>query len=765
MWTQRIAIVAGIAGLGVAAVGWSVVHYYEEGLPDVAELRVYQPPQVTRILARDGTLLSELFTQRRTVVAIATLPPHVKLAVLAAEDAGFYEHEGLNYLGIARAFIVNFRSRATRQGGSTITQQVVKNLLLNTQERTLSRKIREALLARRLEGSLTKDEIFELYLNNIFLGRGRYGIEEAARDDFGKSAKDLSVAEAALIAGRIANPREFHPRTNLNAALARRSYVLDQMHRKGFLDDAGWAAAKEEPVVLAALNDSAGTLAPEAVEIAKTLLYRLEPQQARLGGFTITTTIDARLEAIARRSVREALVAYDKRHQVASFGGASPGTTKHGRAAATEGEPFEGTPSFDAHRVLVGVVVGADDTAGTLDVRLGTTIGVVRLADFERYNAAGAAPSAFAPAGSRVRVSLLAPVPAPPAKVPLRLELGPEGALVSVDVRTREVLALVGSYEGVAGSLDRATQSKRQPGSTFKPIVYSYALHSRRYTPATLVDPNPDVFEGGYRPSNFEGWQKHDPLRLREALANSVNVVAVRVLRDVGAANVVAWAGALGIESAMKPDLSLALGSYEVRPMELVGAYATFAAGGIYEEPTLVTRIVGPDGKDLPLPPRAPQRRVLDEAEAYVMTSMLTSVVDHGTAARAKALGRPLAGKTGTSNGPKDTWFAGYSTDIAATVWIGYDDGHLLGPSEQGAITALPAWMAFMKAAHEGKPRVDFSRPAGISDVTVDRRTGQLPYPDDDDVMSEVFLVGTEPATTAAPAPAPSSSTDAGAVE
>jgi penicillin-binding protein 1A len=758
-------MVAGIAGLAMAAVGWSVVHYYEDGLPDVAELRVYQPPQVTRILARDGTLLSELFTQRRTVVAIATLPPHVKLAVLAAEDAGFYEHEGLNYLGIARAFIVNFRSRATRQGGSTITQQVVKNLLLNTQERTLSRKIREALLARRLEGSLTKDEIFELYLNNIFLGRGRYGIEEAARDDFGKSAKDLSVAEAALIAGRIANPREFHPRTNLNTALARRSYVLDQMHRKGFLDDAGWTAAKEEPVVLAALNDSSGTLAPEAVEIAKNLLYRLEPQQAHLGGFTITTTIDARLQAIARRSVRDALVAYDKRHQVTSFGGALPSTTKHGRSTASGAEPFEGTPSFDAHRVLVGVVVGADDTAGTLDVRLGTTTGVVRLADFERYNPAGAAPSVFAPAGSRVRVSLLAPLPPPPAKVPLRLELGPEGALVSVDVRTREVLALVGSYEGVAGSLDRATQSKRQPGSTFKPIVYSYALHSRRYTPATLVDPTPDVFEGGYRPSNFEGWQKHDPLRLREALANSVNVVAVRVLRDVGAANVVAWAGALGIESAMKPDLSLALGSYELRPIELVGAYATFAAGGVYEEPTLVTRIVGPDGKDLPLPPRAPQRRVLDEAEAYVMTSMLTSVVDHGTAARAKTLGRPLAGKTGTSNGPKDTWFAGYSTDIAATVWIGYDDGHLLGSSEQGAITALPAWMAFMKAAHEGKPRVDFSRPAGISDVTVDRRTGQLPYPDDDDVMSEVFLVGTEPATTAAPAPPPSSATDAGAVE
>ena len=767
MWTRRVAIVTGGLTVVAAGVGWSIVSHYEAGLPDVGELRTYQAPQVTRILARDGTLLSELFTQRRTLVSIGSLPPHVKLAVLAAEDAGFYEHEGLNYWGIARAFLVNFRSHATRQGGSTITQQVVKNLLLNTQERTLSRKIREALLARRLEGSLTKDEIFELYLNNIFLGRGRYGVEEAARDDFGKSAKDLTVAQAALIAGRIANPREFHPRTNLSAALVRRSYVLDQMHRKGFLDDGQWAAAKDEPVVLAPPNDSSGALAPEAVELAKSVLYRLEPEQARLGGFTITTTIDAKLQADARRAIRETLVSYDKRHQVATLGRPSSVADKKGRSAPPKGalDSFEGTPAFESHRVLVGVVVGADDGAGTFDVRVGTIVGTVKLSDYERYNPAAAPPSAFAPVGSRVRVSLLAPVPAAPAKVPLRLELGPEGALVSVDVRSREILALAGSYEGVAGALDRATQSKRQPGSTFKPIVYSYALHSRRFTPASLVDPNPGVFEGGYRPSNFEGWQQHDPLRLREALANSVNVVAVRVLEDVGPANVVEWAGALGIQSTMKPDLSLALGSYEVRPIELAGAYATFAAGGIYEEPTLVTRIVGPDGKDLPLPPRAPPRRVLDEAEAYLMTSMLTSVIDHGTAVRAKALNRPLAGKTGTSNGPKDAWFAGYSTDIAAVVWIGYDDGHGLGASEQGAVTALPAWMSFMKAAHEGKPRVDFSRPSGISDVTIDRRTGELPYPDDDDVMSEVFLVGTEPTATAVPAPPPSASADAGVGE
>jgi penicillin-binding protein 1A len=762
-WTKRLALAALVVAVGGAVALWLVVRRYEADLPSVSELKTYQAPQVTRILARDGTVLAEIFTQRRTVVPIASLPPHVKLAVLAAEDAGFYEHEGLNYWGIGRAMLVNLRARSTRQGGSTITQQVVKNLLLATHERTFSRKVREALLARRLEQELTKEEILELYLNNIYFGRGRYGIEEAARDDFGKSAKDLDIAEAALIAGRIANPRDYGPRASMTAALTRRTYVLDQMHAKGFLDDADWTAARDEPVHLGPAVDAQGELAPEAVEMAKAVLERADPEQARMGGFTITTSIDPKLEAVARKALRDDLAAYDKRHGLQGALKAPPAVADKRKKAPPPREsttPFEGTPAFEHHKVLVGVVTGADDAAGTFDVRVGTATGTVRLADFDRYDPGHLAPSAFAPVGARVRVSLLAPVA--DGKVPLRLESGPEGAMVILDVRTREILALVGSYEGQPGALDRATQSRRQPGSTFKPIVYSYALHSRRFTPATLVDPSPDVFEGGYRPTNFEGWAGRDPLRLREALANSVNVAAVRVLHDVGPANVVPWAQALGIESPLKPDLSLALGSYEVRPVELAAAYTTFAAGGMFAEPHLVTRIVGPDGKEVPLPELPPPRRVLDPAEAYVTTSMLTSVIDHGTGARAKALGRPLAGKTGTSNGPKDTWFAGYSPDVAAVVWVGYDDGRPLGGAEQGAVTALPAWMDAMKVATEGKPRVDFPRPPGVTTVTIDKRTGELPFPDDADVMDEVFLAGTEPTATAEP---PSPPADAGVVE
>ncbi len=759
-------LLASILALTIAGATAAVVtvQSYEVGLPSIADLRGnYHPAQVTRILARDGTVLDELFTERRTVVAIGTLPPHVKLAVLAAEDAGFYEHEGLNYFGILRAFLVNLRAGRTRQGGSTITQQVVKNLLLDP-ERTYRRKIREALLARKLEQELKKDEILELYLNHIYFGHGRYGIEEAARDNFGKSAKDITIAEAALLAGLVAGPEVYSPRKDPAKALARRAFVLAQMRAKNFLSDAQYAAARDEPLHLEPETELSTALAPEVVEVAKRVLREREKDRAGRGGYTITTTIDPHLQAAARKAVREDLDAYDKRH--GALGPLKlplvPQLDKHGKpvswkASTNDPPPFVGTPSFEAHKVLVGVVADADDGQGTFDVQVGSALGTVKLGDYERYNPSHLKPSEFAPVGAHVRVSLLAPVPAsvPPAtvvaKVPLRMELGPEGALVAVDARSRQVLALVGSYEAVSGGLDRATQSRRQPGSTFKPVVYSYALHSRRFTPSSLVDVRPAAFEGGYRPANYEGWTASDPLRLREALANSVNVVAVRVLTEVGPANVVEWGHALGIRSTLKPDLSLALGSYELLPMELCGAYATFAAGGTYEEPTLITSIVGPDGKEVSLDPPVPPRRVLDPAEAYIITSMLTSVIDHGTGASAKRLGRPLAGKTGTSNASKDTWFAGYSTDLAAVVWVGYDDGKPLGSQETGASAALPAWMAFMKEATEKRPASEFPRPPGVTTVTIDTHTGLLPPPGDPDTMEEVFLDGTQPTTTDLP--------------
>jgi penicillin-binding protein 1A len=752
---------SAITGTGLVLAGvltvWLVVRHYESDLPSIADLKGnYNPPQVTRILARDGTtLLAEVFTERRTVISIATLPAHVKLAVLAAEDAGFYEHEGLNYYGMLRAFIVNLRSFRTRQGGSTITQQVVKNLVLDP-ERSFRRKMREVILSRKLEQQISKDEILELYLNHIYFGHGRYGIEEAARYYFGKPAREVTLAEAAMLAGLPAGPELYSPRHDAARAQNRRAFVLAQMLDKGFIDQHQHDAAMVEPIRLAPSAEPQGTLAPEVVELVKRKLKEVIGETKK-GGYTVTTTIDPRLQAAARKAVRDNLSSYDKRYKL--LGPFSPpvvASSGKKKPKATE-KPFEGTPKYIDHKVHLGIVTGADDAQGLLDVRVGTVAGSVKLADYERYNPQHLAPSQLAPEGTLLRVSLLAPADVTPGtKVPLRLELGPEGAMVALDVRSREVLALVGNYEGASGALDRATQAHRQPGSSFKPFVYSYALYSRRFTPATMLATDPGSLTG-YKPSNFEDTEGVAPVRLREALAHSVNVAAVHVMQEVGPANVVTWANAIGIESKLGADLSLALGSYEVTPYEMAGAYATFASGGVYEAPVLVTRITGPDGAVVALPPRPPARRAMGEAEAYLTTSLLSSVVERGTGASARSLGRPIAGKTGTSNQAKDTWFIGYSTDIVCATWTGFDDARPLGSREQGATAALPAWIAFMKAAHEKRPATEFPRPAGIVTSRIDPKTGLLAYEGEEDAMDEVFLQGTEPQAISSP--------DAGAPE
>jgi penicillin-binding protein 1A len=756
--------IAGFSTLGLIVAAlisvWLVLRHYSENLPSIGDLKGnYNPPQMTRVMARDGTtLLAEIFTERRTVVSIASLPAHVKLAVLAAEDAGFYEHEGLNYYGMTRALMVNLRSGRTRQGGSTITQQVVKNLLLDP-ERSFRRKIRELILARRLEQQISKDEILELYLNHIYFGHGRYGIEEAARYYFGKSAREITLAEGAMLAGLPAGPELYSPRHDAAKARVRRGFVLAQMLDKGFVDQRQHDEAMNEPLRLAPPVEPQGQLAPEVVELVKRTLKELSLDSKRSSGYTVTTTIDPRMQAAARKAVRDNLGAYDKRYKLlAPFAPppaqpTSKASTNKKKAKPAE-KPFEGSPKFSDHKVHLGVVVGAEDALGVLDIRVGTVMGSVKLADYERYNPQHLPPSQFAPDGTLLRVSLLAPGDGTPEnKVPLRLEMGPEAAMVALDVRTHEVLALIGSYEAASGALDRATQAHRQPGSSFKPFVYGYALSSRRFTPASLLETSPGSL-AGYRPSNFEDSEGVAPTRLREALAHSVNVSAVHVLEDVGPANVVAWASALGIQSKLGSDLSLALGSYEVTPYEMATAFATLASGGIYEAPILVTRITGPDGAEVPLPPRPPSRRVMGEAEAYLTTSVLMSVVDHGTAASARSLRRPVAGKTGTSNQAKDTWFVGYSTDIVCATWTGYDDGRPLGGREQGATTALPAWISFMKEAHDKRPATEFPRPAGLVALRIDPRTGLLAYEGEEDAIEELFLQGTEPQTVSTPSAA-----------
>lgn len=739
-------ILAALGASFTALLLWRV----EQQLPDVRTLRAqYKPAQVTRILGRDGSLLAEIFTERRTILRIQDIPARTKLAFIAAEDAGFYEHEGLNYLGMIRALVVNLRAGRKRQGGSTITQQVVKNILLNDPSRTYSRKLKEAVLARRLEQDLTKDEILELYLNHIYLGGGRYGVEEAARYYFGKGVAELSIAESAMLGGLPAGPELFSPRHDLTRATTRRAFVLDQMERKGFLDHERAQLARQEVIQLVPPVEAQSTLAPEVVELARRTLREIVGEDFTRGGYTVHTTLDPKLQAMARKAARDNLQAFDKRNKLQ--GPFRAPSTKKGVLKAEK--PFEGFPKgSELHRALIGVVRSLHEESGTVNVQVGEVEGTLKLTDFQRYNPKQLPLRDLIEIGTQLHVTFLVPPVHPtqekPAiKVPLHLEQGPQTAIVILDPKTREIRALIGSYDAVVGGLDRSTQARRQPGSTFKAVVYSLGLHQRKITPGT-------IFDLGILPSvkgaAVEDGSAVTKVRLREAVARSLNPVAQKVLVDDGPTEVVQWAQKMGVTSKLGADLSLALGSYEVAPLEMAGIYGTLASGGSYQPPLLITRITGPDGHDLPLPPRPAPIEVMTPPEAYLMTSLLTSVVREGTGARARELGRPVAGKTGTTNQSKDAWFVGYSTELVCAVWVGFDDPRPLGGGrEAGATAALPAWISFMKEAHAGLPITDFPRPPGIVDVRIDPASGLRAHEEQTDAISEIFLSGTEPLTFA----------------
>jgi penicillin-binding protein 1A len=733
IWTAlKVCLAAAVLGVVLGAAGiWLCIKKYEAGLPSAETLRSsYRPPQVTRVLARDGTVLSQVFTERRTVVAFDSIPAHTKLSFLAAEDARFYEHEGLNYVGMLRAIVKNLRAGHTVQGGSTITQQVVKNLWLSP-DRTFARKIRETILARRLEQSLSKDEILGLYLNHIYLGHGRYGVEEAARYYFGKHASELDLSESAALAGLVAAPERFSPRRDMNRALERRRFVLMQMRAKGFASPELVKEAVSAPIRLAPAADEESDLAPEAVAWALHLLETIEGEAANRGGYTIHTTIDPKLQAAARTAVRNDLEEYAKRQHREP-----PYLAKHKRL--NWGPPATGHPK--RFHIYVGRVQAVDDSSGTLTVSVGDITGVVKLAREDRFNPKQLTPSHFAELGALLRVQVTGD---PESERPeLRLDLGPQSALVAIDVRTRQILALVGSCEAVSGGLDRATHARRQPGSAFKAFVYSYAMHSRKFTAASVLELPPDPKHGVAEPRH---------MRLREALAKSDNFAAEKLFEMVGPSAVVQWAHAAGIESPLAPTPSLALGAYEVTPLELTNAYATFASGGTYEPPVIVSAIDGPSGRNVPLPAAPSPRVVMTNAEAFITTSLLKSVVESGTAQRARRLGRPVAGKTGTTNASRDAWFVGYSPEIVAGVWVGYDDGLTLGSSEAGATAALPGWIEFMKAAQEHRPVVDFPRPNEIEIARIDPESGLLAYDDQPNGFDEVFLAGTAPTERAMP--------------
>jgi penicillin-binding protein 1A len=801
------AVLFVLAAAGAVAVGLAtLVVAYGRDLPAFDALTDYHPPQVTRVMDRTGQPVAELFHERRTVVPSEAIPKVLKEAVVAAEDGHFYEHHGLDYLGILRALLKDLRELRLAQGASTITQQVVKNMVLSP-ERSLARKVKEAILARRIEQNLSKEEILWLYLNHIYFGHHRYGVEEASRFYFGKSVGALSLGEAALLAGLPQSPARLSPLRAPEKAKARQTYVLNQMAQNHFITQAQADAEIARPLSLA--KESFAPVGPYYAEAVRlSLLERYGEKDLYEGGLRVEVGMDARLQALCDASLRSGLEALDHRYgyraaqvQVddATLAAARPALlSKLSRPLVSRDAGPRPVPVWDFSTVAGSTAASPERLGAAVSVRalaegLVLRAPVESVSDKEAVVDLGPVKGVLAFDGMRwarpyapgrasasprkatdvllarqlVRVRVLAlPGPIehpkgqgaePVAQVPLALEQEPlvQGALVAIDPSTRHVVALSGGYDFGASAFNRAVQAKRQPGSAFKPFVYAAAIMSGRFTAASLVNDAPELIRDPstgkeWRPRNFERDAYDGPLSLRTALSRSKNTVSVRLIEAVGPRAVIDVARRSGVGSPLPDNMTLALGTGEVTPLELTNAYATLASNGRHAEALLVLRVTDAAGKVLEEHHAVPEETI-PPAVAYVTTSLMRSVVEGGTGVRARELARPVAAKTGTASGHRDTWFAGYTPDLVTTAWVGFDDHAPLGSAETGGHAALPIWLAFMKGALEGRPKLEFPVPAGVESVRIDPMSG-LRARDDAPGRAEVFVEGTAP-TEVAPRP------------
>ena len=725
-------------GAVVSLVGWALWRELTMDLPTVTELLDYRPPTATTIVAADGTPIGELYLERRYLVPIADVPEHVRRAFLASEDAEFYRHRGIDPVGIGRALLANLRQGEIVQGASTITQQVVKQLLL-TAERSYERKGKEMLLAVELESKLTKDEILYLYLNHIYFGAGCYGIAAAARQFFDVEPAGLSVAQAAFLAGLPKAPSRYDPTRNFEAARARQRYVLDRMLAVGFIDTREHGDALAEPIVIAERKPVFWDAAPWYADHVRTLLEEEYGSAAASLGLQVHTPLDLRLQRIADEVLTDGLRTVERQL-------GRRRTVRH--LAAAEVDEFLARQRASRPRQGPQQAVVTAATKDGLRIRTPWEPGLV-----PRQGAAGEPVSDNLRAGDVV--SVFPDSPGGDGVMRFALDTKPqiEGALVAIDPASGEVRALVGGVDFRRSQFNRATQARRQPGSAFKPFIYAAAI-DHGYTPATIVTDAPislpDGRHGQWTPKNF-----HDrymgQIPLRTALINSLNTVSVRLALDVGIDPLRAYLRAFGFPTDFPRNISLALGSSEVTLLDLTRAYGVFATLGNRFEPVFVGSVTDPGGRAVDFPGSHPRfERVLHSATAFVVTDMMRGVIESGTAKAAKELERPAAGKTGTTNESMDAWFIGFTPELLVGVWVGFDAERSLGELTGGR-AATPIWTRFMERALDGLPVRDFPPPEDVRLVKVDVQTGLLAVPGRASRM-EAFVAGSEPMRTAPPA-------------
>lgn len=724
-------------------------------LPTVEALKDYKPSPGTTIYAEDGRVVGQIRIEKGVYVPLARIPQHLKNAILATEDPRFYQHSGIDYRGILRAALKNIVRMRVSQGGSTITQQLTKVVFLSP-ERKFVRKVREIILARRLEKEISKDEILELYLNKIYFGHGAYGVQMAAKTYFGKDISSINQAEAALLAGLPKSPMVYSPYSDIDLTKLRQSQVLKRMVAEGYLTEAQAEQVYNQPLNLENLR-SQEELAPHIVDhIRKYILNKYGEEKLYHGGMKVYLSIDLDLQRAAVASLKEGLRALDKRQGFRGRVGhkdVKPATAYSGtlRVVVKPGEVFNGhvLAVGDYYltvkgRGMVGYIVKEDMAWALIKPKK-------RKDDPDEFKA----PSEIIQPGDIIKVRFK-DYDKKKQIASFLLDQTPlvEGAVVVLEPYTGYIRALVGGYDFVEGGFNHATEAKRQPGSAFKPFIYGAALEAKdgdhyKYTPASILMDLPVIHEKteqdkGWKPENYDE-RFLGPMRMRTALALSRNAVTVRLLEDIGLSRAVNFARKAGITSPINEDYTSALGSSVVTPLELTSAYATFASQGIRSEPLLIKSII--DGKGAVLEGYDPQpRESIDSVTAYLVTSLLKSVVEDGTGRGAKGLNKPLAGKTGTTNNYVDAWFVGYSPNIVTGVWVGYDNAKAsLGDRETGARSALPIWVGVMARALADKPAEDFPVPDDIVSVKIDPETGLLAREGAPDAITDVFRKGTEP--------------------
>lgn len=733
-----VLVFAGTALLGTVS---GVFFAYAGDLPQISALDNYAPNTITRVLAANGEVIGEFAIERRVVIPYEAISPKLRQAILASEDEEFDRHFGLSIPRIIVALVRDIMEGRKASGASTLTQQLARNLFL-TPEKTWERKIKEAILAIQIEKRYTKPEIFTLYCNQIYLGHGAYGVEAASRLYFGKSASELTLDEAAMIAGIIQLPSRQSPYVDVRRATQRRNYALGRMAEAGYITKEEADAARERPIVTTGQPTPEPSRAPYYVEeVRKYLEATYGAKQIYESGLTVHTALDVRLQEAATSALDAGLRAFDRRR-----GWRRPTRTVPG--------DDEAMARFHDRRwdrpMAVGDIVPAVVTGtegARIDVRVGRFTGAIGREGYAWTRRTSAA--ALVARGDVVSVRLTAKDDER-GQIEAALEQEPlvEGAVVAVENRTGRVLAMVGGYHFERSKFNRATQALRQMGSTFKPVVYTAAI-DRGFTPASIIVDEPVTFPAGpgqppYSPGNYDNTFE-GPITLRRAVEQSRNIPAVRVTSQLGPEQVVAYAQRLGFTSPIPPYLSTALGAAEATLLEATSAYAVFPNQGVRMRPYQVLRITDREGNLLE--ENRPQARDAIRADtAYVMTSLLQGVVARGTAARAAALKWPLGGKTGTTNDYTDAWFIGFDPDITVGVWIGHDQKRKLGPNETGGVAALPIWIDVMRAwIGDRTERPEFARPGNILFVTVDRATGREVAEAGEHTTTEVFISGTQP--------------------